>query len=339
MDLGIHGANPGLLYESFGIEKPQRIIDFSTNTNPLPFRGLDGIDFLALAGHYPASEAEALLAVLEKQNQCQRENLMLANGSNELIYLLAAICSGKPGYVWEPAYGEYKRSFLAHDVTYHGISSLEELPAGAAIAYICNPCNPTGGYCINEALLRFIDSHKNTLFVIDEAYRDFMPFRDEPLPIRENLFLLRSLTKIFHLSGLRIGYGIGSAALIAKLTAMQPSWSVNAPAMVIATAYLRDENYIADTMRYMEQERARVFRQLQHLGFRPQETKVNFYLLPVENDAAFIGFMLRHGIVVRHTRNFPGLDGNYVRIAIKSREENDHLLRAMKEWRNKEVEK
>ncbi len=103
MDLGLHGANPALLYESFGIERPERVIDFSTNTNPLPFSGLGEIDFLGLAGQYPAAEADDLLG-LEKLNDCTRENLLLANGSNELIYLLAALYRGQDGYVLEPAW-------------------------------------------------------------------------------------------------------------------------------------------------------------------------------------------------------------------------------------------
>ncbi len=333
MDLGLHGANPTLLYESFAMEMPKRVIDFSTNTNPLPFKGLRHIDFLDLAAHYPAGEAEELLTVLADVNRCDRDNLLIANGSNELIYLLAAMFREREGYVLEPAYGEYKRSFLVYGVYYHSVFSLEEMPETAAIAFICNPNNPTGAYRKNVELLPFIESHPKTFFVIDEAYRDFLPFRDEPLPIRENLFLLRSLTKIFHLSGLRIGYGLGSAETIAKLKAMQPSWSVNAPAMAVAKTYLEDERYIADTMAFFVKERERVLGRLKTCGFAPVETMANFYLLPVEDDAVFIRFMLRRGLVVRHTRNFSGLDGNYVRIAIKSQEENDCLLDAMEEWK------
>ncbi len=121
--------------------------------------------------------------------------------------------------------------------------------------------------------------------------------------------------------------------MIAKLKEMQPSWSVNAPAMVIAKAYLEDAHYIPDTMAFFTKERERVFAKLRALGFTPLDTQANFYLLPVEDDGKLIAFMLSRGIVVRHTRNFMGLEGRYVRIAIKSEEKTRFYLQP---WQNGE---
>ncbi len=339
MDLGLHGANPALLYRSLGIARPDRIIDFSTNTNPLPFNGLGHIDFLALAGQYPGEEAAALLHTIERVSKYPGENLLLANGSNELIYLLAALYHGKRGAVLEPAYGEYRRSFRAYGLRCCGVDKLEDLARDADIAYICNPNNPTGGYWENDRLLAVIGKHPHTLFVVDEAYRDFLPREMPALPLLGNLFLLRSLTKIFHLSGLRIGYGVGPQALLGKLRQLQPSWSVNAPALAVAKAFLDDERYVENTKVFFREERERVLGGLRAMGYAPLPTLVNFFLLPTGDDLALIDFMLRRGLVLRHTRNFSGLDGAYVRVAIKSREENDILLAAFAAYREKEAER
>ena len=201
--------------------------------------------------------------------------------------------------------------------------------------WLCNPCNPTGGFIPDGELDKIAARHPRTLFIVDEAYRDFI-WTDEalaPYRPRPNVVRLRSLTKTYNLCGARIGYILADAEMTERLRRRQPSWSVSGLAQQAALFFLADATLLRRTKDYYAAEMPRLISAVNGAGFPTLPSCVNYFLAAVGDDERFIRFLLERGIVVRHTRNFPGLDGRYVRIAARTRPENDILLAAMEDYR------
>lgn len=332
--LRAHGANPEKLYAASGIPMPDRVIDFSTNTNALPWRGdFSKIDLHRCLAFYPDDEATELRAKLAGRNGCAPENVLVVNGSNEAVYLVASLLAGRRAAVLQPVYGEYLRALSGYGVETRNVFKPGELSEADAL-FLCNPCNPTGAYIESAELEALFARHPHTLFLVDEAYIDFLTGEDRRLDFLRhgNVVILRSLTKVFHLCGARVGYVLASEERIARLKARQPTWSVNALAQEAALTFLDDEEFVRRTRAFYAEETPRFMTAIQNAGFEVRPTRTNFFLIEVADDRQLIRFLLERGLVVRHTRNFPGLDGRCIRVATRLPEENDSLVRALRDY-------
>ncbi len=314
---------------------PDRVIDFSTNTNVLPWReqkSLSKIDLHRCLAFYPDDEATELRARIAERNGCAPENVLVVNGSNEAVYLVASLLTGRRATVLQPVYGEYLRALSGYGVEARNVFGPSELPDADAL-FICNPCNPTGAYIESAELEALFTRRPRTLFVVDEAYVDFLTGQDRrPDFLRYgNVVILRSLTKIFHLCGARVGYVLAGEERIARLKARQPTWSVNSLAQEAALAFLDDGEFVRRTRAFYAEETPRFMAAIQNAGFEVRPTRTNFFLVGVADDRKLIRFLLERGLVVRHTRNFPGLDGGCIRVATRLPEENDRLAQALRE--------
>ena len=172
------------------------------------------------------------------------------------------------------------------------------------------------------------------LFIIDEAYRDFlwkkMPPQVSAAP--RNVVRMRSLTKFYDLCGARLGCVLADSAIIEKLRARQPGWSVSTFAQQAALFFMRDETLAARTREFYAAQMPRFISAIEGAGFKTLPTETNFFLMETPDDEALMRYLLLRGIVVRHTRNFAGLDGRYVRIASRAPEQNDSLVRALEAY-------
>ncbi len=331
-----HGANPEKLYAAMGIPMPGQVIDFSTNTNALPWpEGVD-IDLSRCLSAYPDDEVLELRSLVAEREGCALDELLFTNGSNEALYLLTSLFSGRQAAVLQPTYGEYRRALEAFGVTTTDLFNLADVEnVFFDLVVLCNPSNPTGAYIPFGELERLARENPHTLFVVDQAYIDFL------LPERErvlldfrafpNLLLLRSLTKLYHLCGARIGYVLASSDWIVRLKARQPTWSVNAVAQAVCSAFMRNEAILRETRAFYATETPRFMNALSRSGIRVRPSRVHFFLIETDDDSRVIRGLLERGLVVRHTRSFPGLDGRCIRVATRLPEENDLLVRALSE--------
>ncbi|MDR2522314.1 MAG: aminotransferase class I/II-fold pyridoxal phosphate-dependent enzyme [Synergistaceae bacterium] len=315
---------------------PERVVDFSTNANVLPWRGWETLTALSLPqllSAYPDDEAEELRAIVAGLESCPIENVLAVNGSNEAVFLLASFFAGKKAAVLQPAYGEYLRALLAHGADVSGVTTLEHLPEDAEAFFLCNPCNPTGAYIEGGTLEGLFARRPYTLFVVDEAYINFLTGERWKIDFLryDNVVLLRSLTKIFHLCGARVGYVLAGGKWVGRLKSRQPTWSVNALAQAAAAAFLRDEDFVRETRAFYAAETPRFIAEVERAGFTVVPTRTNFFLINVSRlgDGEVIRALLERGLSVRHTRNFPGLGGRYIRVATRLPGENDLLVRAL----------
>jgi threonine-phosphate decarboxylase len=350
-----HGSNPQYLYKEMGIEKPDQIIDLSANINPLgPPKHMKRawMGFFQKINDYPDPYTLSLKTIISEKSQVSMDSILIGNGGAELISLIGRLLHGKNVLIIEPGFSEYEKACRANNcqIYYHylkephwalHIDEITEKLEKIDAVFLCNPTNPTGVYYPYDIIIGLLEQCKkaNTLLIVDEAFYDFIegytPIATQ-MDNYKNLVLLRSVTKMFAIPGLRLGYMIANPTILKKISVYQPHWSVNAIALAAGELCLQDELFVSHTVQYIKKERIKLFAFFEKEGFAYSPSKVNFYLLrepQKENIEALFTYLLKQGIVPRHTFNFPGLDGKWLRFAIKSTEENNQLMEALKGWK------
>lgn len=334
-ELRAHGANPEKLYAAMGVEMPDEVYDFSTNASVVDWEWNLKISLPDILSRYPDDESSELRSLIACREGCKPGNVLVTNGSNEAIYILASLTSCGLNRIVQPVYGEYLTALRAWCAETENIRSLNGIDGSERAVWLCNPCNPTGSWIPDRELASAIERHPKTLFIVDEAYIDFLNTEREGLPAHKfaNLVVLRSLTKIYHLCGARIGYAVADDRLITAIKERQPTWSVNGVAQAAALAFLKDADFLKRSKSFYAAETPRFIENIRRTGFKVRPTSVNFFLIETDNDTTLIKFLLKKGIAVRHTRNFPGLDGRCIRVATRLPQENDTLVAALKEFK------
>ncbi|WP_191561557.1 pyridoxal phosphate-dependent aminotransferase [Metabacillus idriensis] len=332
-----------------GITKKE-FLDFSANLNPLGTPGEmikvmhKSIDLLSSV--YPDPEYPEEREILAEFEGVKEKNLLLTNGGAEAIFLVSKMFQNGKAGILQPTFSEYERACLSHDVKvfnlrFEDIKNVKKEQCD--VLFLCRPNNPTGEMIEKKSIQKLL---KYTLLngiyvVIDEAFIHFIDKQDESLKDLlehySNLIIIRSLTKIYAVPGIRSGYILANETIIKKLRALTTPWSVNCVALSMIHALPHTYDHLEETKQWLKEEWRWLKTELLALNFNPSETKVNFYLLndpKLENHEPLLLFLANEGILARHTNNFPLIEGSSVRLAIRSREENRLLLTALKKWRN-----
>jgi threonine-phosphate decarboxylase len=359
-----HGGNVWEISEKYNIPVDQ-LIDFSISTNPLgaPEAALDAINqHRELIKHYPDPDHEWLLEALAKSVGVKPVNVVVGNGSTELIYLFCEVFleSGCEAVVLVPTFSEYKAAikrsdgkivFLQCDSAKNFQLNVEELEKTVSektrMIFVCNPNSPTGCLYGKEDVLRVIRfaAEKNVLVFVDEDYIDFVD-DDKRYSMAEyvnefsNLFVLRSLTKFYGLAGVRIGFGIGSPEITEILRNVKMPWSVNSLAMVATEAAVRDTEFIETSRLLVSKGRREMLKMLKSvpwLKVYPSET--NFLLLEIiQGDLTATQVreeLAKKGFLIRDCKDFDGLDNRFFRVTVRRPEENKKLVEQIKALGNR----
>ncbi len=354
-----HGGNVYRISEETGIPVG-KLLDFSASINPLGISGrvkevINGeLDNLV---NYPDPDTKALKHKIAQYHGIDAESVICGNGSTELIYLLPRVLRPKKVLVTAPTFSEYERacglSQESRVMSYESgkdkkfrinaddfISVMQgrrnselKTPYSSLksdMAFLCNPNNPTGGLLSREDVLRIADAARDAgcVLVVDEAFIDFCPDHSVIKDVQDNPFLivLRSMTKFFALTGLRIGYGVFHKDIIGKIKRLKEPWSVNNLAQRAAVTALEDRAYINETFRIMKKEKEYMEKNFQAIGMEYFPSAANFYLLRLESAGKVIVGLKKKGVLIRDCSNFKGLDHAYVRVAVKSHDDNVVLL-------------
>ena len=299
----------------------RRVLDFSVNTNPFgpPPEVLKAFQ-TADVTRYPDPEALDLRKAIAKRHGVGTESILPGNGSVDLIWLTAAayLEPGRSAYSCRPTFGEYEAAARAADAT------IAEALAGATVAFLCNPNNPTGTLRPAGDIRREASAHPDTLLVVDEAY---LPFTCAAScldgGLMENLVVLHSLTKDCAIPGLRLGYAVGPPEVIQALRSVQPPWSVNAPAQAAGIAALASAHRVPDLTPAKEY----LTSSLTALGLEVLPSETNFFLVHVRNGAGFRAALLEHDICVRDCASF-GLP-EHIRIGVRTHPDCEQLVTAV----------
>ena len=350
-----HGSNPQYLYEAMGLELPNPYIDFSANINPLgppPALKEKWHDFFQEINVYPDPFATQLKERIAESVRTSIDSILIGNGGADLITLLARMLAGKKVVIVEPTFSEYEQACLTNkcEVVYHQLvepnfglnpEELEVSLKNADALFLCNPNNPTGIQYPASTMISIIEEceKQKCLVILDEAFFDFLLEYDSLVPYINrfsNLIILRSLTKMFAIPGIRLGYLIAQPSIVSALFDLQSHWSTNTIALLAGEICLQNEPFIIETQEYIRCERERLFAFFKQQGFIVSASQVNFYLLQdphLKDQFPLFEFLLHQGIIPRHTFNFPGLEGRWLRFAIKQSEENNRLMEVFAGWR------
>jgi threonine-phosphate decarboxylase len=346
-----HGGNIYLLAERLGIRENE-VIDFSASINPLgvPESVLSTLTKqMKYLCNYPDPETKKLRLKIAEHVGVSRDSILCGNGSTELIYLFARTLGPKTVLIPAPTFSEYERAARgqravieyfrlkkedAFDVSADAfISAMSGNANGSRpfdMAFLCNPNNPTGRLIKREDMLKIADAARNRgcYLVADEAFIDFCPGASIADQVNSNPYLvvLRSLTKMYALSGLRVGYAILPQSLLDAVREVKEPWTVNSLAQVAGVAALDDEAYRAETFAVIAREKRELQEGFGRMGISYLPSSANYYLLRMQRAQEVSAGLREKGILVRECSNFIGLDSSYIRVAVKSAHDNAKLL-------------
>jgi threonine-phosphate decarboxylase len=298
---------------------------------------------MEIVEHYPEPEPRSLEAELARGLGLSPGEVMVTNGATEAIYLTAQLLAGMPpraAAVVEPTFSEYGDACRIHGMEVKVANDPYSPPAGCGSLWCCNPNNPTGRLWDRNRLLKTVDTHTGTIFVIDQSYESFT--RGEVITATEaaarpNLILVHSMTKHYAIPGLRLGYLTAGAAMCDRLRALKMPWSVNALA-IEAGMFLLENGVPGPSLETMLTEAARLAGALRSMGiFHPHPTDTHFMLVETDPGAGTAAELKQwlageHGILIRNADNFRGLSPHHFRIAAQSPSDNYRLINTLTQW-------
>jgi histidinol-phosphate aminotransferase len=302
----------------------------------------------ALTGAHRYPDGHKLRAALAKHHGVGIEELVLGNGSNELIDLICRTFAGavKHAVYPDPSFVCYRSCTVAADIpgtevplrgdVHYDIDALiAAVRPETGLLFLANPNNPTGAYVGRadlEKLLRSVPEH--TLVVLDEAYVEFADAPDfvSALELRElhhNLIVLRTFSKAYGLAALRVGYGIAPAQVVDYLDRVRAPFNVSSVGLAAAIAALADQEHLQKGVALNRRERSRVAEALRARGLEVAPSQANFLLVNVQRPGRELyDLLLRKGVIVRPMG--PPI-GHWLRITLGLPAENDRMLAALDE--------
>jgi threonine-phosphate decarboxylase len=335
---------------------PAEIIDFSASINPLGPPASVRKAFQKSyneVSRYPDPYGEELKKALAKHHEMKPTEILLGNGSTQLVYLLCFALRPRKALVVGPAFSEHANALTLAGAKVRFLSltanddfrfSTEDFMSawGKAddMAFLTTPNSVTGRLIPRPEIEKIarIALLKKRFLVIDEAFIDFVEEESVKQLIWDNpyVIILRSLTKYYALPGLRLGYLLAHSRRVAQFAAYLEPWSVNGPAQKVALACLADARFRLNTERWLHRERSYLAQALIALKrFQPYPSNANFLLVRIANNASAVGlhsFLLNKKILIRACNSFAGLGSDHFRVAVKRRKDNRLLLEALTEW-------
>ncbi len=324
-----------------------RILDFSVSINPYgpPAEIQLGLN-LSDVREYPDPQSNELTKLLACINNLDEENLFIGNGSAEIITLLFFCFVRKKDVVvslW-PSFGEYfhyaqitqskfvpiKLNLPDFRLDLDTISKIikKQQPK---LFFFCNPNNPTGNYYSEKEVIQILEQlSQNTLFILDEAYVNLVLSKWSSVNLLKqfkNMIILRSLTKDYALTALRLGYSMAAKEIISLLRSACPSWNINTLAQRNGIHIFKNGTFLKNSALLLHKEKNRIEKILKKLGYSILPSSVNFFLLKVKNAKEATDILLSNNIYVRDCTDYDL--PQYLRISVRLAQENNYLLKVL----------
>ncbi|MBM7647367.1 histidinol-phosphate aminotransferase [Bacillus ectoiniformans] len=332
----------------------ERVIKLASNENPLGYskmakeammKELENIAF------YPEGTAPVLAEALAKKLNVQPEQLIIGNGSDEILHLITRsyIRTGDEAVMANVTFPRYDTNVRIEGGTpaivplIDGVHDLDGMLAAindrTRMVFVCNPNNPTGTIVGKQALEAFISKvPEHVLIVVDEAYFEYVTEEDylNTVPLvasYPNLIVLRTFSKIYGLAALRIGYGVMNPSIVQELMKVKEPFNTNRMAQAAAIASLQDEEFLQTCIQSNEEGRKYISSEAEKMGLSYFPSQGNFVMIQLgrSGDEVFEA-LLKKGITVRSggVLGYP----ETIRVSIGTEEENETFIKTLKEVLN-----
>jgi threonine-phosphate decarboxylase len=352
-----HGSDLETIEKIYGIKK-EDIVSFSANVNPLgisPKLKTTLSEKIDAIMSYPDREYTSLRKKIAEYVRTDIENVIVGNGSTELISLFIQIKHPKKALIIGPTYSEYERevSLGGGSTRYHRLEEEnnfildirkleEELTADVDLLVICNPNNPTSSAITRNDMRKILDicKQKGIFVMVDETYVEFavdvQKITSAPLTgYYNNIIILRGISKFFAAPGLRLGYAVcGNQDLLKEINQRKNPWTINSLAAIAGEIMFTDEGYMKETRDLISQERDRICGVLDSCkNIKYYMPTANFILIKIlKEDITSMDLFeaaIRKGFMIRDCSTFPFLDNKFIRFCFMTPALNDALLQVI----------
>lgn len=334
--------------KEYGLDE---VIKLASNENPLgcspdvleTIRSTDSLEL------YPDGNCTVLKQELASKLNLDCEEILLTNGSDEMVDMLAKtfMSSGDEvimSSITFPRYNSVTTMMGAKPVvvplkdwTYDLDGMFKEITDKTKFIWLCNPNNPTGTIFTEEELFKFLDSVPEDIIVVyDEAYNEYVTRDDYPhdteklLKKYANIIIMRTFSKIYGLAALRVGYTLANKDIIENIERVRCPFNVNSIAQNAAIAALKDQDFVKKSYDMNIEGKKYLYEEFDKLGFDYEVTETNHIFVDIGEDASFVFEELqKRGVIIR-----PFMD-SYIRVTIGTMEQNKTFIQKLKETLNK----
>ena len=325
------------------------VIKLASNENPLgpaPAALKVMQEMVSKVASYPDGNCYYLKTELAKRLNVSLAHLIVGNGSDEVIKLIAEafLAEGEEAVVADPTFSEYDfavKIMGGRTVVVPSKNYTHDLKAMAAavtdktkLIFVCNPNNPTGTKVGKEEVVAFLDSlPAGVITVFDEAYFEYViddDYSDTLEFVRQgrDVIVLRTFSKIYGLAGLRVGYGIAKPELIGMLNRVKEPFNVNMIAQAAALAALGDEEHVKNSVAMNEEGKVYLYGEFDRMNLPYMPTHANFIWVKIKADCKNVfAKLLRLGVIVRTGDIFGAPD--VIRVTISTPEQNKRFIEAL----------
>ncbi|MGH8727224.1 MAG: histidinol-phosphate transaminase [Burkholderiales bacterium] len=347
---GIAPYQPGKpiseLERELGIKNAVKLASNENPLGPSPLALAAARETLNDASRYPDGNGFELKAALAARYAVTMDNIVLGNGSNDVLELLARayLFPGANAIYSQHAFAVYPLvtkatgargiEVPAHDYGHDLTAMLGSVSGDTRIVFIANPNNPTGTMLARDDLLEFLRAlPASVLVALDEAYDEYVPNELKSKSVEwltefPNLVITRTFSKAYGLAGLRVGFALCSAPVADMMNRVRQPFNVNSIALAAADAALGDTEFIAKSVRLNHEGMQQITSRLNELGLSFIRSYANFVSFELSEAQSVYQSLLKRGMIVRPIANY-GMP-NHLRVTIGLPDENKQFLRALK---------
>jgi histidinol-phosphate aminotransferase len=305
------------------------------------------VDGDAALNWYPDSACTALRQSIGRYLQVPADFVLVANGSNMAMELIARafLTKDDPVLIVSPVYAVFSvqcklqqariESFQFHKPFAPDFAELLARDGTHKIIYLANPNNPTGVGYARERIRALVEKRRDVLIVLDEAYVEY--YGDSSVELTAtypNLLVLRSFSKAFSLAGMRCGYVVAAPAVLDVLTRVLAPWAVSGLTQIAAHAAVEDVEYMRQTVAECARARRQIVDGLKELGFVAHNTQANFIIWQVPAPARAVQVLAARQVYVSNKDSVPQMKG-CLRVTVGGREQAKRFLGIVQELRAK----
>ncbi|MEM0303446.1 MAG: histidinol-phosphate transaminase [Archaeoglobaceae archaeon] len=293
------------------------------------------IESIGKISRYPDPSYSKLKEAISEYVGFGTERIAVGCGSSELISRVCDVLLDEldkvvipmPSYSLYISYAMLRNASILLPV-YDGYSITPEFieEEKPKLSIICSPNNPTGNTVKKRVIEKIAENSEYLL--IDEAYAEFAESNLLDMAYEfDNVVILRSFSKFFGLAGMRVGYAIAGKEIVEAIEKVRLPFAISSPGVATAISALKSIDYYIEVKKKILKERERVYKELKRLGFEVYPSEANFILFRAKKH--LFEKLLEQGIVVRNLVGLLGLEGNFIRMSIGRREENDRVIKIL----------